>query len=171
MTPLARAWTLIAPALWAGMLIAIDAIEAPLKFQAPGITIPLGLGIGRLVFTALNVAEAIVAISWLAVLLRAKAPRRELLPLGAAGAILAAKILVIRPMLWAHTDAVLAGESSGGSWVHLVYIGADLVLGLVLCWALWRGVRGLAAADAGARGAGAARAAAPARSPGRGASA
>ncbi|MFT4087805.1 MAG: hypothetical protein QM658_11780 [Gordonia sp. (in: high G+C Gram-positive bacteria)] len=40
--------------LWLGMVAAISFLEAPLKFQAPGITVPLGLGIGRLVFRALT---------------------------------------------------------------------------------------------------------------------
>ena len=48
---------LVLPALWLGLIIGISLIEAPLKFQAPGITIPLGLGIGRLVFTAMNIVE------------------------------------------------------------------------------------------------------------------
>ena len=41
--------------VWLGMVFAISFLEAPLKFRAPGITIPLGLGIGRLVFRALNI--------------------------------------------------------------------------------------------------------------------
>ena len=32
---------------WLGMVIAISFLEAPLKFRAPGVTVPLGLGIGR----------------------------------------------------------------------------------------------------------------------------
>ena len=53
---------LVIPAIWLGLIIAIDLIEAPLKFQAPGITIPLGLGIGRLVFTAMNIVEGVLAL-------------------------------------------------------------------------------------------------------------
>ena len=36
--------------LWLGMVLAISFLEAPLKFRAPGVTVPIGLGIGRLVF-------------------------------------------------------------------------------------------------------------------------
>lgn len=39
------------------MVLAISFLEAPLKFRAPGITVPLGLGIGRLVFQAFNAVE------------------------------------------------------------------------------------------------------------------
>ncbi|NMD54444.1 MULTISPECIES: hypothetical protein [Tsukamurella] len=43
------------------MVLAVSFLEAPLKFRAPGITIPLGVGIGRLVFRALNACEAALA--------------------------------------------------------------------------------------------------------------
>jgi len=45
------------PVVWLGMVLAISFVETPLKFRAPGITMPLGLGIGRLVFRALAVVE------------------------------------------------------------------------------------------------------------------
>lgn len=135
--------TIVVPAIWIGMLIAIDAIEAPLKFTAPGITIPLGLGIGRRVFFALNIAEIILAVTWCVLLVRGRALRRLGKPLAFAAALLLVKVLIIRPLLWSYTDAVLAGTSAGGSPVHLLYVGCDLVLGVVLCWAVWHGIRSL----------------------------
>lgn len=52
---------LTASFLWIGFVCAISFMEAWLKFRAPGVTIPLGLGIGRLVFSALNKVEWIFA--------------------------------------------------------------------------------------------------------------
>lgn len=49
------------PFIWLGMVPAISFLETPLKFRAPGITVPLGLGIGRLVFRALNGVELALA--------------------------------------------------------------------------------------------------------------
>jgi hypothetical protein len=49
-------------AVWLGMVLAISFLEAPLKFRAPGITLALGLGIGRLVFAALNRVEVVLAV-------------------------------------------------------------------------------------------------------------
>lgn len=40
--------------VWLGMVVAISFLEAPLKFRAAGVTLQIGLGIGRLVFRALN---------------------------------------------------------------------------------------------------------------------
>ncbi|MBK7426499.1 MAG: hypothetical protein IPI60_05415 [Saprospiraceae bacterium] len=52
---------LICTFLWIGFVCAISFMEAWLKFRAPGITVPLGLGIGRLVFNALNKVELVFA--------------------------------------------------------------------------------------------------------------
>jgi len=43
--------------LWIGFVCAISFMEAWLKFRAPDVNIQIGLGIGRLVFSALNKAE------------------------------------------------------------------------------------------------------------------
>ena len=47
------------PFIWFGMILAISFMEAPLKFEAPGVTLALGLGIGRLIFFALNKMEIV----------------------------------------------------------------------------------------------------------------
>ena len=48
---------IVTQTLWLGFLLAISFLEAWLKFRAPGVTIPIGLGIGKLVFGALNRIE------------------------------------------------------------------------------------------------------------------
>lgn len=53
---------LILTFLWIGFVCAISFMEAGLKFRAPGITLPLGLGIGQLVFNALNKVEWVMAV-------------------------------------------------------------------------------------------------------------
>lgn len=149
---LSQSLLLVVPAVWIGMLIAIDAIEAPLKFLAPGITIPLGLGIGRLVFTAMNALEAVLFVVLLIAMLRTSM-RGLSRTLGLAiGAIVLVKVAVLRPLLSARTDAVLAGVDDGGSAVHLLYIGADVLLGALLLWFLIREVRRLLPAPAAALG-------------------
>ena len=48
--------------LWIGFVCAISFMEAWLKFQAPEVTLSIGLGIGRLVFQTLNKIEWVFAI-------------------------------------------------------------------------------------------------------------
>ncbi len=53
---------LVSSLIWIGFVSAISFMEAWLKFTAPGITLELGLGIGRIVFSALNKVEWFFAI-------------------------------------------------------------------------------------------------------------
>lgn len=48
--------------LWIGFVCAISFMEAWLKFRVPGVTLPLGLSIGSLIFKALHKVEWVLAI-------------------------------------------------------------------------------------------------------------
>lgn len=121
------------PFIWFGMIVAISFMEAPLKFQAPGITLPLGLGIGRLVFQMLNRIEMVMAIILAAAFLVDRRGRG--LPfylfLGVA-AILAFQTLWLLPVLDARADMVIAGETPPGSSEHIVYIVVETIKSLTL---------------------------------------
>ncbi|QIS15860.1 hypothetical protein [Nocardia arthritidis] len=114
------------PMLWLGMVLAISFLEAPLKFRAPGVTLALGLGIGRLVFRALNTVEAVLAALLLAAAAVAGSVAAVWIWLVIAAAILAAQILVVRPPLTRRSDRVLAGEELPRSHAHYWYIGLEL---------------------------------------------
>ncbi|WP_107659374.1 hypothetical protein [Nocardia suismassiliense] len=114
------------PMLWLGMVLAISFLEAPLKFRAPGVTLALGLGIGRLVFRALNVVEAVLAVALvLATLVVAPGPSVWAW-LAVAVVLLAAQVLVVRPPLSRRADRVLAGEELPRSHAHFWYIGLEV---------------------------------------------
>ncbi|WP_231445053.1 hypothetical protein [Brevibacterium zhoupengii] len=132
-TRLSAGARLTLPAIWLGLIIGISLIEAPLKFTAPGITIPLGLGIGRLVFTAMNWVEIAIAVIMLWSVLKDHVGRFYRWLACGMIAVLIIKVTVIRPLLNDRTDAVLAGVDDGGSSLHLFYIAADglLILGLI----------------------------------------
>ncbi len=122
-------WRLVLPVLWFGMVAAISFIEAPLKFQAPGITIPLGLGIGRLVFFALNTVEAVLLLALAVLSFWPRAARfagRRRAWLAGLAAVFLIKVALVRPPLNARTDLVLAGAEPGQSLWHYVYIVCDL---------------------------------------------
>jgi len=114
---------------WFGMVVAISFLEAPLKFQAPGVTVRIGLGIGRLVFRGLNTAEAILAaVLVIAGALAAQPPPARLLAAGGAAiAVLIVQLAVVRPQLSRRSDRVLAGEDAPRSHAHYAYIGLELL--------------------------------------------
>lgn len=116
--------------IWLGMVLAISFLEAPLKFRAPGITIQLGLGIGRLVFKALNTCEGVLAAVALATVLLGGARTASVVALAIAVLALAAQVLGVRPALARRSDAVLADAAvaeSGRSRAHVVYVGFEAV--------------------------------------------
>ena len=57
------------------MVVAISFLEAPLKFRAPNMTTQIGLGVGRLVFHALNDIEVMLAVVIAAVVMTSPRPR------------------------------------------------------------------------------------------------
>jgi hypothetical protein len=118
--------------LWLGMVLAISFLEAPLKFQAPGVTVRVGLGIGRLVFRALNTIECVL-VALIAVLVLADPPAAgAVVALAAAGAVLVAQLLLVRPRLVRRSDAVLRGEDAPRSHAHLAYTGLEVLKALAL---------------------------------------
>ncbi|MBH0024379.1 hypothetical protein [Salinibacterium sp. SWN248] len=116
---------LVIPAIWLGLIIGISFLETPLKFQAPGITLELGLGIGRLVFFAMNTTALVLGALLTLAMIRPRATRVQWGLLVGLWVVLLTQILVIRPPLNARTDAVVAGVDTGGSLWHYFYIAAD----------------------------------------------
>jgi hypothetical protein len=109
--------------IWFGMVCAISFLEAWLKFEAPGVTLPIGLGIGRLVFAALNKMELIFALVLLLIFLR----NREFtiwksIWFYTIVVVLLAQTFYLLPTLDARALKVIAGESVPSSYLHLTYI-------------------------------------------------
>lgn len=116
--------------LWLGMVAAISFIEAPLKFRAPGITVPLGLGIGRLVFKALNACEVVLAVCLVLGSFAAAASEAARISVVVVVVVLVVQLLGVRPALARRTDAVLAAPDAverPESRAHLWYVGFELV--------------------------------------------
>jgi hypothetical protein len=113
--------------VWLGMVLAISFLEAPLKFRAPGVTVRIGLGIGRLVFKALNVVEVAFAIVLLIAVAMVKPPGRVVTSVMTAIVALVVQVAVIRPLLTARSDRVLAGEEAPRSVGHYWYVGLEVV--------------------------------------------
>lgn len=123
---------------WLGMVLAISLLEAPLKFRAPGITLALGLGIGRLVFRALNRAE--IALAGLATAALVIEPRgfTAMALLAALWAVLLVQMFGIRPRLDWRAARIIAGERPPPSRLHLGYVALEgvKVVGLAVLGAV-----------------------------------
>lgn len=121
---------------WLGSVVAISFIEAPLKFRAPGVTLQIGLGIGRLVFRALNGVEVVLAAAVVAALVLSRPGPPVVIAAGVAVAALAGQLLVVRPRLTKRSDAVLDGtaDTRSRSRAHYGYVVLEVakVAGLVV---------------------------------------
>ena len=120
--------------IWLGMVAAISFLEAPLKFRAPGVTLQVGLGIGRLVFRALNMCEVVLAAVALVGVVLGRAPLSAAIAVLVAVAALGAQVVLVRPALSRRSDAVLAGAETtakaaeaGRSHAHLFYVGFEAI--------------------------------------------
>ncbi|MBV0895242.1 hypothetical protein [Microbacterium sp. NC79] len=144
MTRMLSLWRIMIPTLWLGMIIALSFIEPILKFQAPGITTPLGLGIGRLTFVAMAIAGWTLLISTTLVSLRG-ITRGDIINLALIWVVLATQTFIVRPPLTARSDIIIAGGDPGESVLHYVYIATDVaLLALLIIW-VTRAVRRAAA--------------------------
>jgi hypothetical protein len=113
--------------VWLGMVTAISFMEAPLKFRAPGVTLQVGLGIGRLVFRALNAAEVVLGLTVLVALQFDPPPSRVTAVILVAVVVLAVQLVAVRPLLTRRSDAVLAGAEGPRSRGHYMYIALELI--------------------------------------------
>lgn len=113
--------------VWLGMVLAISFLETPLKFRAPGVTVQIGLGIGRLVFRALNVVELVLASALILALLVEAHSTRVVVGVALAVTSLVVQVAIVRPVLTRRSDRVLAGENPPRSKAHYWYVGLEVV--------------------------------------------
>ncbi|MDL4820630.1 hypothetical protein [Actinomadura opuntiae] len=118
--------------LWLGMVLGISFLEAPLKFRAPGVSIPIGLGIGRIVFRALNLVETALAVAVAVAVAVGSPPTAVIVLTAVAVVLLAVQLGVVRPRLNKRSDRVLAGETdlprSRGHYVYVALEGVKVAL-------------------------------------------
>ncbi|MTE15195.1 hypothetical protein [Nocardia aurantiaca] len=111
--------------VWLGMVMAISFLEAPLKFRAPKVTVQIGLGIGRLVFRALNSIESLLAITILVAIAVDPPTTGTIAAFAVAAGALITQLAIVRPRLTRHSDAVLAGGNAPRSHSHYTYVGLE----------------------------------------------
>jgi hypothetical protein len=112
---------------WLGMVLGISFLETPLKFRAPDVTLRIGLGIGRVVFAALNWVEMVLAVVLVVALVAsANVPAGVLIPGVVVVAVLVVQLAAVRPVLNRRSDRILAGEDAPRSRAHLGYVATEL---------------------------------------------
>lgn len=123
---------ILIPGLWLGFVLGISFLEAPLKFRAPGITRELGLGIGKLVFGALNKVELILATLLTLVSWNSTLPMIGWIVLGILLLFLTGQTFILLPNLTKRATLIQSGVTPPPSKQHLVYIIMEVVKVIML---------------------------------------
>ncbi len=120
--------------LWIGFICAISFMEAWLKFRAPGVTLPIGLGIGKLVFGALNKVEWFFVIALFLLLLKGvETSTLHRFLYGAMVLVLAIQTFWLLPALGVRADAHITGEAVlPNHYLHWFFIAGELIKVVVL---------------------------------------
>ena len=116
--------------IWIGLILGISFMEAWLKFQAPGVTLPIGLGIGKIVFGALNIAEWVIAALIFIILVAAKELKHFSFYLTAF--ILLVQTIFMLPELNSRADLIIQGGELAESNMHYYYVTLEVFKILVL---------------------------------------
>lgn len=115
--------------LWIGFVCAISFMEAWLKFTAPGVTISIGLNIGRLVFSALNKAEWVFA---LAIIVSYFPFKRSCFNLSTGFYLIALILLFLQtvrllPALDARAELYITAKTMAPSNLHWYYVAMEII--------------------------------------------
>src|SRR5699024_392558 len=120
--------------IWVGFVGAISFMESWLKFRAPGVKLPVGLSIGRLIFKALNRVEwACFLLLLIGVLAFVDGPGTDIsLDAFVWVGVVLIFILILQTVVWLpkmdkRANQVIAGEQPPKSNMHFVYVAAELI--------------------------------------------
>lgn len=119
--------------VWTGMVLAISFLETPLKFKAPGVTLTVGLGIGKVVFGALNRVEAVLALVLAAIVVLTMPSAAVIASAALAIVVYVLQVAVVRPRMRRRTNQALSGKRTKRSRLHLIFVGTEVLKVIALC--------------------------------------
>lgn len=111
--------------IWAGMLLGISFLEAPVKFTAPSLTLSIGLDVGRHVFQAFNKVEIVFGTLLIVLFIRSKANVVMSLLFAFVIFFLILECVWLLPVLDERAIAIIAGGTPEKDSPHIWYILFD----------------------------------------------
>lgn len=121
------------PFIWFGAVGAISFMEAPLRFQAPNITLPLGVGIGYLVFHALNKVEIVLcALMLISFFFNKPKSKLAMTFFAVILAVLILQTFWLFPLLDERAMKIVQGNTVPHTSAHFIYVVFDSIKVLLL---------------------------------------
>lgn len=125
--------------VWAGLVLGISFLEAPVKFTAPSVTRAIGLDVGRHVFAALNKVEVGLGVLVLILLFTGWPESVMRWTLAVVVGILALQTFWLLPILSGQAEAIIEGGSGPqANYAHLGYIFLEAIKVGSLLYVGWR---------------------------------
>jgi len=113
------------PFVWFGLVLGISVLETPLKFRAPGMTLALGLGVGRLVFRALNAAELVLAAVFTVSIVGVAPGVLTTTLVAIVWLLLVVQVFGLRPALDRRVQVIVDGGTPSRSRLHHWYVALE----------------------------------------------
>lgn len=113
--------------IWIGLVLGISFLEAPLKFTAPGIDVKLGLGIGRIVFAALNKVELILCGTMILLMVVERPNKLAVAIFGGVTVLLLLQTFWLLPVLDTRAELIIQNKVVMPSWDHVYFIVLEVL--------------------------------------------
>ena len=123
---------IVLPLLWAGILLGASFLGTLAKFQAPSITLPIALDVGRQTFSMLLQIELILAVVTIFLTCFPRIRREALIGLGLVGIVVTTQSIWLRPILDVRVERFLQGEEPPISFHHTLYAALEALKVVVL---------------------------------------
>ena len=124
--------TTIVILLWAGMILGISFLESWVKFKAKLLTKPVGLDVGRTVFSAFHIAQWVLFLLIMSMMLFTWFSISNWLLIVGIGLILIVQTLWLHPQLKHRINMIIAGQIPKLSALHGIYTVLELIKLLLL---------------------------------------
>lgn len=123
--------------VWVGLILGVSFLATPIKFQAPNLTMPVALEVGKATFHLFNSVEWGVII--LLIILTKISPdiRKKWLMCGLLFAALSIQSFWLLPALDIRTDIVIAGGQPSLGYLHWLYIIIECFKLFLMLTASW----------------------------------
>lgn len=115
--------------LWIGFVCAISFMEAWLKFRAQGVTLPIGLSIGKIIFLALNKVEWVFAVLIIVSLIFKNVSflKWENLTIAIPFVLLILQTFWLLPFLNERAELQIQGQAVTASNLHFYYVAMEAI--------------------------------------------
>lgn len=124
--------------LMTGIFVTVSFLETPLKFQVPGMTIPIALELGKIMFGISTKIQCIILLIILGLMLFYKSNYSKLnfITIAVLILILILEKLWMLPVLDARADLLSAGKPVSPSELHNYFIYAEVAKAIFLMIAI-----------------------------------